>query len=271
MKKSTFALLLSCLTLCSYGQSMEDFPKEVQMVFNYILKIEYLELYGDSTNSYQFRPVEWSITDIDKDGKTEVFLLIYPHYCQTAPIQIYQIQPDSTVKRIKESLAPGNPVIRTDEYLDSHNEGYAGDIAIGKSATKEQKRKLVESSMKYGMTIIEFPDFFHTDKRIDEGGGYVDLSHSNYKNEHQSCSAIQLAKPATITSGKLKNKPDNYFAVVIDQEIWIYKITKIDDSGFLEKEVVIVKLPKDFNHFSEDEQYISYRDKKGKLKQVEGK
>ncbi|TAE55020.1 MAG: hypothetical protein EAZ89_06115 [Bacteroidetes bacterium] len=249
---------------------VSSLPKEIQQVVHYIRKQEYLELFGDSSHAYQFRPRGWEITDIDNDGITEVFFLIYPHFAQTAPIQIYQIQKNGTVTRVKESLAPGNPVARTDEYLDSHNGGYAADLTIEKP-DKETNRKLAEMSMKFGTTVLEFPNFFHTDDRMDNGGGYIDLSYSNYSYANPSCENIQLAKPLGMASGELKAKSGKYLAVAVDTEIWIYKIKRIDEMGFLDKELTIIPLPKGFFGFKSGEKTLSYLNNKGAILPVEVK
>ena len=122
--------------------------------------------------------------------------------------------------------------------------------------------------MKNGTSIVEFPNFFHTDKRLDDGG-YVDLSACNYKNENPSCAKIQLAKPSAIGSGQLKGKEGTFLAVVVDQELWIYNIHKISNAGLLEKDVTISRVPKDFVRFKKGATYLSYFDNKEKVRLLE--
>jgi hypothetical protein len=193
--------------------------------------------------------------------------LIHPHYAQTAPIHIFRIRENLTVERIKESLAPGNPCPNTDEYHDSHGRGYATDIPPGAFATKEEKRKFIEMSLKNENTIIEFPDYFHTDTKKNKGG-YIDLSKSVINNDKASCPKMHLAKPVSISYGKLKDKSGNHFAVAVADELWIYRINKIESSGLLDKEVSIIKIPADFAYLKKGSEYLSYVNKNGKVKKI---
>lgn len=247
---------------------INQMPEEVQSVFDYILHTEFLELFIDSSYSMSIRPVDFCVVDIDGDGLTEVFLLTYPHFAQTAPIYVYQIQADGSVIRLKESLAPGKIASRTNEYMDAHA-GFSGmDMSIGPKADKDRKKALRESCMQNGMNVIEFPNFFHTDIRLDNGGGYVDLSLSGYKGKDNSCASVQPATPLGIVSGNLEGKDGRFFAVAVDKEIWIYQINTIHPQQVFDKKVSIIKLPKDFTAFKPEETFISYVDDKGVIKKI---
>ena len=69
MKKLIISLLL-IISINAYSQE-SNFPKEINLVFDFLLKIDYPELFGG--NPYQFRPVSWQIIDIDDDGQPKFF------------------------------------------------------------------------------------------------------------------------------------------------------------------------------------------------------
>ena len=79
MRKIFFGLIIFT-SLIAKGQD-NNFPKEINLVFDYLLKKDYPELFGDQ--SFQFRPIDWQIIDIDDDGVTEVFLQTFPHFRQS--------------------------------------------------------------------------------------------------------------------------------------------------------------------------------------------
>lgn len=255
-------LVIVCLSFIlaprTHGQAMADMPSELQKVFNYILKTEYLELFADSSEMHHPRTVDWAITNIDGDNKKEVFLLINPYFAETAPIQIYQIGEDGVVTRVKEALAPGQPVVRGENQLSGHIGGMGMDMTLQGQSTLQRKRKFVEASMKHGMTVVEFPDFFHGDHRASLGGGYVDLRHTKRVFKEPSCSPVQLAKPSSLQVGKIKGKQGNVLAVVVDKEIWLYRISRVTQDGFLEKKIATIKLPKDFVRFDRTAEYFRY-------------
>ena len=64
------------------SQSGPEIPKEIDAVFYYIINKDFPELFNDKP--FQFRPIRWSIIDIDDDGTTEVFLQTFPHYRQVS-------------------------------------------------------------------------------------------------------------------------------------------------------------------------------------------
>jgi|GEM_PF-3621699 hypothetical protein len=250
--------LCLALTYQSFGQTMNDQPADLQKVFNYILKTEYLELFGDSSSTHRFRLLDWAIADIDGDKKTEVFLLIHPYYGETAPIQVYQLDADGKVSRIREALAPGQPVVRSKECLSTHASGHGMDMTVEANANNIKRRRFVEAGMKHGMTMIEFPRFFHSDHRSSIGGGYVDLTHSTFRLEDTSCEAVQLARPSSIKVGQIKGRSGKYLGVIVNKELWLYRITRIVDGTFIDKDVTIIKLPKDFIRLDQSSEYIRY-------------
>ncbi len=240
---------------------MYDQPAELQKVFTYIVRNEYLEFFSDSSDARPFRLVDWAVADIDGDTRKEVFLLINPYFAETAPVQIYQIGDDGRVRRIKEALAPGHPIARETESLTSHIGGLGMDMTQEPTATSQRKRDVIEASMKYGMTVVEFPTFFHADHRLTLGGGYADLSHIKKKPKELSCESIQLARPSWIQTGKIRGSGGNVLAVVVGKELWLYRIRRIVDSTFLDKKVVTMRLPKDFVRFDQGGEYLRYINK----------
>ncbi len=237
---------------------MADLPSDLQKVFNYILKSEYLEMFTDSSQAFQPRTVDWAISNIDGDNSTEVFLLINPYFAETAPIYIYQIAVDGGVTRVKEALAPGQPIPRNSHQPSGHSGGQGMDMTLEGKTTLQRKRKFVETSMKHGMTVVEFPNFFHGDHRASLGGGYVDLRHAKKTFDEPSCESVQLARPSALQVGKIKGKQGNILAVVVDKEIWLYRISRIPEDGFLEKKIATIKLPKDFVRFDRTSEFFRY-------------
>jgi len=89
-------------------------------------------------------------------------------------------------------------------------------------------------------------------------GGYVDLRHTKRVFKEPSCSPVQLAKPSSLQVGKIKGKQGNVLAVVVDKEIWLYRISRVTQDGFLEKKIATIKLPKDFVRFDRTAEYFRY-------------
>jgi len=257
-----FAVLVN-FTL--YGQEY-NFPKEINLVFDYILNEDYPEQFGDK--SYQFRPIDWQIVDIDNDGITEVFLQTFPHYRQSPTITIFQIDKNDKVSRIIEGLAPGHLIelSEKDDYLDPHTTGTAIDLQL-KSKEPEKYRKFAESSLKFGLSTVLYKNFIHTDKRNGKEI-YMDLMClDDYKNEG-SCEKFQFSRPEQIIAGKLPNSEFGYFIAKVNNELFCYKILGFEKSTYIKKEIKIIELPEDFKKLQLDNGFIKYENSKGELRDL---
>jgi hypothetical protein len=120
LRKTTLYFLLPFVWLSANGQRI--IPKEVNLVFEYLKHHDYPEQFNGK--SYDARPVDWQVIDIDDDGTLEVFLQTLPHYLQTPTITIFQIAKNDSVTRIVEGLVPGRllPLAENrDYYFDPHS------------------------------------------------------------------------------------------------------------------------------------------------------
>ena len=267
MNLRTLLTILIGLTFQQGQAQQTQIPDELNTVFQYILNEEYLEMFGDSSKAYQFRPVDWSIYDFANDGDIEVLLYLYPHFRQTATIQIYQIKNSGGVIRFKESLAPGFLTEPTDEYFDAHHGGFGVDMKVGNMQDDSIAMTLVKSSVRFKMNVMRFRNFLHTDKRLDNGG-YVDLTHLNYPDTLEDCSILQIERPNNIVSGKLAGATGDYFLAEMAEHIFVYRISGYDDLGFLDKTLTVVNKPKDFSNFEQQNEQIGYLSNKGKFKEI---
>jgi len=261
MKKLIISLLL-IISINAYSQE-SNFPKEINLVFDFLLKIDYPELFGG--NPYQFRPVSWQIIDIDDDGLTEVFLRTFPHFRQSPTITIFQIHPNDSVIRIIEGFAPGHltSLSKKDDYLDPHSTGTAIDAQLD-SKDPNKYKIFAESSLKFGMSVVLYKNFIHMDKR--EGKGvFIDLMYLDDYNSENSCANFQFSTPEQIIAGKLKDKPHKYFIAKVDKELFCYQIHGIIDNKFIDKEIQIIPLPKEFKKFQLVDGLIKYENTKGQI------
>ena len=258
-------ILIGLIILISFSVKAQeyDFPKEIKLVFDYLIKKDYPELFGEQ--AFQFRPIDWQIIDIDNDGEKEVFLQTFPHYRQSPTISIFKIDKNEGVTRIIEGFAPGHLVKlnKEDDYFDAHSTGTAIDMQLSSKAP-DKFRKFSESFLSCGMSVILFKNFIHSDKR--EGNGiFIDLMYLDDYADENSCANFQFEKPDQIIAGKIKNQDKKYFIAKVDKELFCYKIKGFVDSKFVDKEIKIMDLPKDFKEFQLDDMTIKYIDKKGQL------
>lgn len=259
-------VLLMSLSLSFHanGQATNDFPREVNLVFEYIMSKDYPEVFNG--NPFQFRPVNWVITDIDDDGTTEVFLQTFPHYRQSPTISIYQINEQDSVKRITEALAPGHLIKLSPEqdYFDTHTTGTGIDMQLG-SNDLEKMKKFAKSSLKFGMSPVLYKNFIHTDKR-DGAPTFIDLTYLDDYAKENSCVNFQFSTPEMIIAGSVEGKKYKYFVAQVKQELYCYEIKGFEEDGWIDKQVTIMALPKDFKEFKSTGQTIQYITSKGAMK-----
>lgn len=244
-------LVLTCI-LCALvspvqAQRLGDFPPDVQAVMRYIIMKDTPEQYGDFR--MKLRPRGYEVVDIDQDGTTEVFFWSAPHFHQTAPILIYQVVARDSVIRIKEALAPGPLVAASGKQGDSHKTGHAADTRF-ETASRGDKKAAVQSFIRFGMQVVEYPNFYHTGTAGDKGG-YIDMQHQGeYLDESLgSCSSFQFSNTAAIISGRIGPSQHKFFVALTGETMDIYRIRGMDRFGMLDKIIWRVDAPADFNGF----------------------
>lgn len=256
---SLFGLLLFCISFSSAQSS--KFPKEINLVFDYLLKKDYPEVFGDK--SYQFRPVDFEIIDIDGDGTTEVFLQSFPHYTQSPTITIFKIGKNDSVSRLIEGFAPGRlePISREDDYITPHSTGSAIDATI---PTQDPAKMEVfgKASLKQKGSIILYRNFFHTDFRT--GSIYIDLRYLEDKTG-DTCADFQFGKPIDICAGKISGSSSSFFIARCKDELFCYEIKGFDGLSFVNDVVTIVPAPGDMDKMIVEGGVIKYRNLVGTI------
>jgi len=231
------------IPLSAQNTTPENHPTQVKAVVDYLLKVEYPEVY--KKQPYRIRMQGFALGDVDGDGITEVFLLVDPHYQQTPSILIYRVGKDGTVRKLIEGLAPGPLIQPNGDRIDAHSLGLAFDATVGKENNPMAFRKLVLSTMKgeTGCTMVLYPKFFHVDMP-DHSRTFIDMTDRKEIKGLDTCEDIQFSKPSDIEVGKLKGVPGNpRLAVLVGRQCYLYRFTKITTEGFLEKQVTLIPCP----------------------------
>jgi hypothetical protein len=240
-----FGLLLAS-PLGAQEQAGSAPPPPVQKVLDHLLERDYPEVY--SGKHYRVRVRGWAVGDMKGDGRTQVFLLLDPHYQQTAPIQIFQLSPDGRVQRLREALAPGPLVPFNLERIDPHTLGTAIDLTGIEGKTADAPRRFAVELSKE-MNVVYYRGFVHSDKpdRVS-GSGYqfVDVSDREEFKGADKCLEIQFSQPEVLAIGKIQGAGESlYLAVSVAPEVYLYRITRITEEGLLEKQITRLPLPKD--------------------------
>lgn len=247
-------LALSLLPLCGTAEDKAVVPKEieskVEAVRNYLLKEDYPEVFKNKP--YRVRIEDVVVADIDNDGNPEVVVLFHPHYRQTPTVVFFQLDKELKVKRVFEGLAPGPLVPVSGQYLDSHTIGMAVDLTASAkpSAKPLQPRHVIKAARKGRLRgLVEYRTFFHADGR--EGtGSYVDMTHLDVPNNENKCAHFEFSRVRGIAVGAVWSSDARLHVVArVENEIYIYRIDRIDDRGFLEKSIWVMQTPLDFHAF----------------------
>jgi hypothetical protein len=246
------------------AQKAVDFPKEIDLVLTYLLKHDYPEVVNGE--NLHIRPVSWAIFDVDKDGYTEVFLQLLPYYMQSPAVLVFKILEKDSVVRITEALAPGRlvPVYNKERFMSTHSMGIAADMQLA-DANDEKLYTLAESALKFGMSVILFKNFIHTDKR-ESKPFFVDASHIRYFSKENACTDLQIALPEKIAAGKIKGRKNNVFIAYSAGEFFCFEIFGFKENKFIDKKLTITPAPKLFAHFELDGDLIKYRDVLGNIR-----
>lgn len=229
-------LFLFLVFSSSNGENDQNaLPKEAQLVQNYILNTEYLELFD--TTHYRIRCENMLVDDIDGDGTTEVILHLFPHYRQSPTIVIYRVIKNDSILRVTEGFAPGHPVPVSDKYLDSHTLGMAMDMVADNMKSKpiEPEKLLAAARQSSGGCIVLYNTFIHMDMRKGNPS-FIDMRHiDKLPGKPQTCEGFEFPDISQILIGNYKDKGKCLFCLTND-ELDILKIKVFLTSGLIDKE-----------------------------------
>jgi hypothetical protein len=262
--KMSLYFVLPFIWLSASGQRI--IPREINLVFNYLKHQDYPEKFNDK--SFQVRPVDWQIIDIDDDGTLEVFLQTFPHYLESPTITIFQIAKNDSVTRILEGLVPGRLLPlgeNRDYYFDPHTTGTALDSHVEKGDSLAHQ-KFAHALIGRGMSAIIYKNFIHADHR--NGAVFVDLRYLGAFDKPGTCQNFQFAKPDEIIVGRVNGSYHNNFVARVDNELFCYEITGFVDGIYLKKRVRIRRTASDFEVLVIDSGFIKYRTTSGEIKEL---
>lgn len=256
----TFFLSLLSYSL-SYGQADIEIPPQITEVLEYLQSKEATKAQG---RAFKIKPVSWKIFDVDEDGVDEIFLQTVPHYEQTPTISIFQKAADGSIVKKLEGFAPGKllPLRKEDKLIDPHAAAYAHDIPLSKSNPKRY-RSLADSAYLYGLHVILFKNYAHTDTRKNLTS-FVDLTY--LETDRTQCGDFRFAQPDQIAAGKMAGQKYNFFVAKVDDRLYCYEIRRFSKRGFIEKTVSVVPLPEDFLQLEVVNDQIRYRTKNDKTR-----
>jgi len=216
-------------------------PNELIKVKKYILEKDYPEVFGEK--KYRAAVDGFEIADFGNDGLVEVIILYRPHYLQSPTIVIYQIQKDGSVKRIREALAPGPLVERTNDFLDSHELGEGVDFTAGKAISYVERKTAAKMAAELGGLIVQYKNFMHMDNRKGKGT-YIDMSHVEPFDSEQTCASFEFSKVDfinVVVGSREDNKNLSAILAKVGNQVYVYEIAGIDKDGYLDKKLSIRK------------------------------
>jgi len=231
------ACLLVLLTACGTHAlaQAQDLPPELNQVLGHLLKKEnYPESYKGV--HYRVRVTGFALGDAASDGSRLAFLLINPHYHQTAPIQIYRIRANGEIQRINEALAPGPLIARDDQRLDAHTLGLGVDMGAAKGPKGEDRLPVLARSGAAKAHMVLYKHFVHMDLP-DDVPGFVDVSDREEFADADKCEGFQFSQPGSIAAEGVQ------LAAMVGDEIDVYSIAHVGEDGLLDKTLVKFKRP----------------------------
>jgi hypothetical protein len=246
-------LLLSCTFFgCAFGQQNDP---RLEAVKKYILEKEYPEVFGSA--HYKTRIEGMLDVDVDNDGSSEVVVLFFPHYRQSAPILIYKVGPKLEVARVAEGLAPGPLQELTGDYLDSHNLGQAADFEV--QGVKANPGKILQIAAKSGMNgLVAYDSFYHMDGRTGSVS-FIDMRGVKMVSKKHDCESFEFSRVKQIAVGHLQeDSSKNYLAAWVGDEIYVYLIRGVSNEGLLDKKLWVIRAPVGFKGF-EAKQGLAYK------------
>ena len=231
------SLLLALLGSIGSLYAGDTSPK-IEAVKQYLLKDDYPELFGDKP--YRMRVNDIIEADVDGDGEDEVILHVTPHYLQSATIILFRVSKNLRVTRVTEGLAPGPLVPLTNDFIDSHTLGVGVDLTLGKDQSNPAKRReFSRLTLEEMGGVVEYRNFIHMDGRKGKGF-YVDMTNLAKPPAKDTCEAFEFSMPEAVSVISKKDGSGNYLVAAVGKSIYVYKIHKIREDGFLEKTLTVM-------------------------------
>jgi hypothetical protein len=85
------------------------------------------------------------------------------------------------------------------------------------------------------------------------------MTHVDVPGREKNCAHFEFSKVNEIAVGAVwESDPSAHLVARVDHEIYIYRIDKIDEKGFIEKSLWITRTPDDFKSF-----FASYEGRRG--------
>lgn len=255
--KNRFTLLLSgfLLSFSLFASEKYDIPKEIESqakaVIDYLNNKDYPELFTDKKYSIRIKKI--IVTDIDNDGLNEAVVLYQPHFRQSPTIILFKLsntRKTYKASRIYEGLAPGPIIPVSGSTIDSHTLRVALDL-VAESESGEKipdPIQVVEMGRAKGMNgFVQYNKFFHIDFRKGLGS-YIDMSH--LPDIPENCEKFEFSNVNDIAIGELNDKESKtYIAALTGSSIYLYEINKINEKGYLDKQLFTIPLPHGFKSF----------------------
>jgi len=229
-------LLITSLSFSAFaGDSISN---DVELVKDYILNSEYLELFD--TTHYRIKCENIIVDDIDGDGITEAILHMFPHFRQSPTILIYKIN-KGKVNRVAEGLAPGEPVGLSDKYLDAHTLGLAVDMVAQDKRPIDPATLFAIGKKQNPGHYVFYRSFIHMDMRKGSPS-FLDMRHiDKLPGKPQTCEGFEFPDVLEIHIANYLDKGKCLFALT-ESGLFIYKIKHIQENGLLDKELIVKKL-----------------------------
>lgn len=213
---------------------------------NHLMTADYPELFGEKP--YRTRVQNIVVADVDNDGADDLIVHYQPHFRQSATIQFYLVDKDKTISHVIEGLAPGPLLPVSGDYLDSHELSDAVDFSLpGAMKAAVRDRNLLAKTLTAFPGLVAYDSFFHGDLR--SGRYFIDMTAADIPKGADNCGEFEFSTVAQIAVGKLAKSEKNYLAAWVGKQIHLYRIGKMDSSGFLEKTVHIIPTPENFSGF----------------------
>ncbi len=230
----------------------------VEALKQYIIEKDYPEVFEDITYRVEIKNIIFD--DLDGDKILEAIVQFKPHYRQSPTIVFYRILPGLKISRVIEGLAPGKIVDAGDYYIDSHTLGLAVDFKIEGDVVSIDVIKSAMSTKGFGGLVL-YPEFIHADNRTYSNlPTFIDMSHLDVNAK--DCEPFEFHEVNQIQVGVHRNT--KFLAAWVGSEIYLYKINKFGNDGFIEKELLITQTPEGFKGFS-DTDYLGYIDNTGNV------
>lgn len=223
----------------SFPQGQSVAPPVVEQVLEYVETERPLEVFLDTVYPTQVR--DFALLDIGQDDVPEVVLWVRPHFRQTPTIVLYTVDPETGPRRIREGLAPGPLIAVSGHYGDTHTHGIGIDMTVEGEDPVDPKA-LARVSNSLGMHMVWYGGFSHADMRSEPG--FIDMSHRQLPVPDNTCAGFEFTAPEAIGAGPLRGDDETeYLVVLAGPEVEVYRISGIDEDGFLEKERWLLERP----------------------------